>query len=76
MRSGFCASADAQEKAGTCQIASVLGAGVRVGQKVHHAEGELQAALVDDHGKVEADYRRFVHKPGGRQRRDCAAELG
>jgi hypothetical protein len=38
MRSGFSASADAQEKARTCQIVSVLGAGVRVGHKGYHAE--------------------------------------
>jgi hypothetical protein len=36
-----CPVGSAQEKAGTCQIASVLGAGVKVGRKGHHAEGEV-----------------------------------
>ena len=40
----------------------------------HDAEGEVQAARVDDDGGVETVDGRFVREPGGRQRRDCAAE--
>ena len=50
IRSGFCASVDAQEKAGTCQIASALRvrAGVMVRHKGHDAQIEVQAAPGDD----------------------------
>ncbi len=48
--------------------------GLRRGER-HDAEGEVQTARVDDDGGVEPVDGRFVREPGGRQRRDGAAEL-
>ena len=48
--------------------------GLRRGER-HDAEGEVQTARVDDYGGVEPVDGRFVCEPGGRQRRDGAAEL-
>jgi hypothetical protein len=73
MRSGFSASADAQEKARTCQIVSVLGAGVRVRHKGYHAEVRRKrrwcgGRLRKGRGLLSA----FVHKSGGYYSADIA----
>ena len=63
----------------SCLLGAGAGVGVGIsvcGREGHHAEGEVQAARVDDDGRVEALDGRFVRQPGGRQRRHGVAELG
>lgn len=44
------------------EIASLLGAGVRIGTKTITPRVRCKQRLVDDYGRVEAYYRQSVHK--------------